>query len=189
MNIPNFFTLSRIFLVPIFVIFFYLPMPWSRVVAALVFAFAAITDWLDGFLARQLKQTSQLGRFLDPVADKLLVAISLVLIVGEGVLPYLAIPAAIIIAREVIVSALREWMAEIGKSQSVAVSVIGKIKTISQMVAIMLLILQNEFDTSVFSVGGMILLYLSAVLTLWSMIMYLLAAWPTMFTMPDEPKE
>ncbi|MEE9451213.1 MAG: CDP-diacylglycerol--glycerol-3-phosphate 3-phosphatidyltransferase [Gammaproteobacteria bacterium] len=176
-DLPNCITLFRIVLIPIFVGVFYLQTPWSHTIAAAIFALAGLTDWLDGYLARALGQTSHLGAFLDPVADKLLVAVALVLIVGEIDIPYLAIPAAVIVGREVVVSALREWMAEMGKRTSVAVSFIGKIKTATQMLAIFTLLLYVR-DNEIVAVLGASLLYIAAFLTLWSMIMYLRVAWP-----------
>nr|MDQ3958755.1 CDP-diacylglycerol--glycerol-3-phosphate 3-phosphatidyltransferase [Pseudomonadota bacterium] len=129
MNIPNTLTLVRIALIPIFVIVFYLPIKWSHVATAVIFALAALTDWLDGYLARRLGQTSALGAFLDPVADKLMVAVVLVFLLQQNPSPWLALPAAIIIGREITISALREWMAELGVRARVAVSSLGKIKT------------------------------------------------------------
>lgn len=177
MNIPNILSLMRIVLIPIFVAVFYLPAELSRVIAGSVFLLACITDWLDGYLARNLNQTTKLGAFLDPVADKLIVAVALVLIVGKLHGSYLAIPSAIIVGREIVVSALREWMAEIGKRTSVAVGFIGKIKTTAQMSAIVSLLLYKPGDQVTFLVLGMILLYIAAGLTLWSMAMYIRAAW------------
>ena len=140
---------------------------------------ACATDWLDGYLARILSQTTKLGIFLDPVADKLLVAVALVLLVSEKELALIIIPAAIIIGREIIVSALREWMAEIGKRSSVAVSMMGKIKTLTQMVSLVVLIWYQP-DVSPFwlLLLGHILIYIAAGLTLWSMTFYIRAAWP-----------
>lgn len=181
MNIPNYFTFLRILLIPFFVLFFYLPVTWSHVAAAIVFALAGITDWLDGYLARVLKQTSKLGEFLDPVADKLVVAIALVLITGEKGLPYIAIPAAVIVGREILISALREWMSDVGKRTSVAVSYVGKFKTAIQMLSIILLLLYRPGETMLPAILGYTLLYTAAVLTLWSMVMYLKAAWPEFF--------
>src|SRR5262249_3842593 len=140
LNIPTILTLIRILAVPLVIVVFYLPFHWGHPVAAIIFALAAITDWLDGYLARNLSQTTRFGAFLDPVADKLMVAVALVIVVGENIVPYLAIPAAIIVGREVVISALREWMAEIGKRTSVAVSAVGKVKTVIQMVALVSLI-------------------------------------------------
>ena len=141
MGIPNLLTFLRIILIPVFILLFYLPFRGSHVLAAIIFIFAAMTDWLDGYLARSLGQVSKLGTFLDPVADKLIVVTALVLLVGDRVLPYLAIPAIVIICREIMVSALREWMAEIGKRTRIAVTRIGKIKTTVQMLALILLLL------------------------------------------------
>lgn len=178
MNIPNYLTFLRIGLIPVFVLLFYLPFSWSHFATALVFALAAITDWLDGYLARKWQQTSSLGTFLDPVADKLIVAVALVLIVGEQSFPLVSLPAAVIVGREIVVSALREWMAELGKRTSVAVSIIGKFKTITQMVSIVCLLLYapNSYHQWV-GYLGYFLLYLAAFLTLWSMVVYLRAAY------------
>lgn len=179
MSIPNILTWLRIFLIPIFFLTFYLPWSWAHVTTASIFCVAALTDWLDGFLARSLHQTSRLGAFLDPVADKLIVVAALVLLVGENHYAYIAIPASIIVGREIVVSALREWMAEIGKRASVAVSLLGKLKTILQMLAIILLLLgRAHFDAYFNYIGwaGYILLYVAAIMTLWSMLVYLKAA-------------
>lgn len=178
MTIPNLLTVLRLLLVPIIVIVYYLPVEWAHLVAALIFALAALTDWLDGYLARNLKQMTKFGAFLDPVADKLMVAVVLVLIVGELRLPFLAIPAAIIVGREIVVSALREWMAEIGKRTSIAVGMIAKIKTMVQMAALIILLLYRPSSGLVLQVLGSVLLYVAAALTLWSMIIYLKIAWP-----------
>ncbi len=177
LNIPNFLTLLRILLIPIFVLAFYLPWSWSHITAAIVFAIACITDWLDGYLARVLKQTSLFGAFLDPIADKLAVSISLVLLVGENHFLYMTLPAAIIVGREIIVSGLREWMAELGKRASVAVTYISKTKTAMQMIAITLLV-AFKAETSWLGILGYVLLYIAAILTLWTMIAYLKLAWP-----------
>lgn len=178
MNIPNSFTLLRIILIPVMVIFFYVPWQWGHLFSAFIFALAGVTDWLDGYLARSLQQMSALGQFLDPVADKLIVAVALVLLTSQQQhLPYFAIPAAIIVGREIGVSALREWMAELGKSTSVAVSFIGKLKTSIQMVAVTgLLGTSNKFLPEV-NIAGYWLLWVSAVLTVWSMTIYLQAAY------------
>jgi len=164
----------------VFVIVFYLPFNGTRLICAGLFAIAGFTDWLDGYLARKWQQTSPFGAFLDPVADKLMVAIALVLLVQAEPYPHLAIPAAIIIGREITVSALREWMAELGARTTVAVSKIGKIKTTAQILSIFLLLLNNHvLGISLFFIGW-ILLCIAALLTLWSMIMYLQAAWPSL---------
>lgn len=178
MNIPNYLTLLRILLIPILVGVFYLPFHWSHLAAAIIFAIAAFTDWLDGYLARTLGAISSLGQFLDPVADKLLVAVALVLLVSDHHLPYLAVPAAIIIGREIVVSALREWMSEVGKRASVAVSYVGKAKTAIQMFAIFVLLGLQSATPLIAYIIGYAALYLAAGLTLWSMVMYIRTAWP-----------
>ncbi len=177
MGIPNLLTVLRILLIPVFVLLFYLPFRGSHVVAAIIFTFAAMTDWLDGYLARSLDQVSRFGSFLDPVADKLIVVTALILLVGDHALPYLAVPAAIIIGREIMVSALREWMAELGKRARIAVSRLGKIKTMVQMLALIALLLYKPGVWLLFAVLGYPLLYLAALLTLWSMCIYLMAVW------------
>jgi CDP-diacylglycerol--glycerol-3-phosphate 3-phosphatidyltransferase len=184
LNLPNLLTLLRIALIPVFVVIFYLPVAWASEVAALIFMLAGFTDWLDGYLARKLGQTSAFGAFLDPVADKLMVAVALVLLVDVNPTPFsgifLALPAAVIIGREIVISALREWMAEIGERAQVAVSVIGKIKTSAQMLAILLLIYREPMGELPTAQIGFVLLYIAAGLTLWSMVIYLRAAWPTL---------
>lgn len=182
MNLPNFLTWLRIIAIPLFVGIFYLPSDWlspagRNLAATIVFSGAAITDWLDGYLARMLNQTSAFGAFLDPVADKLMVAAALIVLVH---LERLDAPIAlIIIGREITISALREWMAQIGKSRSVAVSFLGKIKTVSQMIAIPLLLYHDKIgDVLDSQMIGTWLIYLAAVLTLWSMAYYLRAAIP-----------
>ena len=178
MNIPNILTLSRIVMIPVFVIIFYLPFSWHYLAACVIFILAAITDGLDGYYARKLGQTSALGAFLDPVADKLMIAVVLVLLVEDQPSIWLALPAAVIIGREITISALREWMAELGASSKVAVSGYGKLKTICQMVALGFLIYHNDlFGIPIYSIG-MVLLYIASILTLWSMFLYLQAAWP-----------
>jgi CDP-diacylglycerol--glycerol-3-phosphate 3-phosphatidyltransferase len=174
MNLPNILTLSRIVMIPVFVGIFYLPFGWSYLVSAVIFALAAITDWVDGYLARKLDQSTPFGAFLDPVADKLMVAVALAVLIEEYANVLLTIPAVIIIGREVVISALREWMAEVGSRASVAVSFIGKIKTTAQMVAIVGLLAFPPGQFWAYVAIG--LLYLAAVLTLWSMVLYLKAA-------------
>ncbi len=178
MGIPNILTLLRIILIPVFVLIYYLPFQWAHPIAALFFALAAVTDWLDGYLARRLGQTSALGAFLDPVADKLIVSVALVLITANPDIHYVAIPAAIIVGREIVISALREWMAELGKRTSVAVSLVGKFKTLIQMVSLIVLLAFQPGSYIVLLFMGTSLLYIAAALTIWSMIMYLKAAWP-----------
>lgn len=184
LNLPNSLTLFRIGLIPVFVFLFYLPVSWSHLATALVFALAAATDWLDGYLARRLKETSAFGAFLDPVADKLMVATALVLLVEANPSGYpgflMAIPAAVIVGREITISALREWMAELGARATVAVSMVGKIKTSAQMLALLFLLYREPLYGLPTIEVGMVLLYLSAVLTLWSMVLYLGAAWPVL---------
>lgn len=187
MNIPNWLTLLRILLIPIFVLLFYLPFRGSHLVTAMIFALAAATDWLDGYLARSLAQTSKLGAFLDPVADKLIVAVALVLVVGEQGLPYIAIPAAVIVGREIVVSALREWMAEVGKRASIAVSMLAKFKTAVQMVALILLLAYKPGHTLWLGTLGYVFLCAAAILTLWSMLLYLKTAWPDLTSVQKEP--
>ena len=178
LTIPTLLTLARILLVPIFVVIFYLPMSWASEAAALVFALAGFTDWLDGFLARRWNQETRFGAFLDPVADKLMVAVALILLVQVDPSPVLAVPAAIIVGREITISALREWMAELGERANVAVSVIGKIKTTAQFVAITFMLYATPGNENFLYGAGFTLLYVASVLTLWSMVVYLHAAWP-----------
>lgn len=191
-NIPNLLTLLRLALIPVFVIVFYLPFHWSHLAVTAIFGLAALTDWLDGYLARRWQETSAFGAFLDPVADKLMVGTALVMLVDEipvenmpGIL--IAIPAAVIVGREITISALREWMAEIGERAKVAVSVIGKIKTTAQMAAIVLLLYREPIAGFPTAIVGMISLYVAAILTLWSMILYLRAAWPALMETDRSP--
>ncbi len=177
-NIPTFLTLLRILAIPVIVLVYFLPVGWAHPVAGIVFALAAFTDWLDGYLARSLSQMTKLGAFLDPVADKVLVAIALVMVVGQHLVPYLALPAAIIVGREIIISGLREWMAELGKRTSVAVIWLAKVKTLVQMVSLVLLLWYRPGHRVWIVYLGTGLLYLAALLTLWSMVAYIKAAWP-----------
>jgi CDP-diacylglycerol--glycerol-3-phosphate 3-phosphatidyltransferase len=177
MNIPNLLTVLRVFLIPLFVILFYLPVHWSYWTASTIFAIACATDWLDGYLARRLGQSTPFGAFLDPVADKLIVAVALVLLVQEHANAWLTLPAVIIVGREIVVSALREWMAELGARAQVAVSNLGKWKTAAQMLALVIL-LANPPQMTFWVISGYALLIVAAGLTLWSMCTYLMAAWP-----------
>nr|WP_275401465.1 CDP-diacylglycerol--glycerol-3-phosphate 3-phosphatidyltransferase [Wenzhouxiangella limi] len=178
MTIPTILTLLRIVMIPVLVVVFYLPFDWSNLAALLIFITAAITDWLDGWIARRFGMSSAFGAFLDPVADKLMVAVALILIVQRNPELLLAISAAVIIGREITVSALREWMAELGQGARVRVAWTGKMKTILQMVAIgFLLFAQDLFGLPILSIG-IWLLVAAAVLTILSMITYLRAAWP-----------
>lgn len=178
MNIPNVLTLFRILMIPVFVGVYYLPVEGTHLAAAAIFVLAAVTDWLDGYLARKLNQSTPLGAFLDPVADKLIVAAALVMLVQAYSTLWLTLPAIVIVGREIVISALREWMAELGKRASVAVSMIGKFKTTAQMVAITVLL--AFAPGSLWGLVGLVLLAAAAVLTLWSMFLYLRAAWETL---------
>lgn len=175
MNIPNILTSLRVLLIPCLVVIYYLPYQWSLMAAAAVFGIAAVTDWFDGYLARKLDQSTAFGAFLDPVADKLMVAVALIMLVETYAEVYLTIPAAIIVGREIVISALREWMAEIGKRGSVAVSMLGKLKTTLQMVSIFLLLLAEP--GTIIAQFGLAALYGAAILTIWSMWVYLRASW------------
>ena len=185
LNLPNSLTVFRIFLIPVLVVLYFLKMPNQEIWVTSIFVGAAITDWLDGFLARKMEATSKLGAFLDPVADKLIVSSALVLLVSDlSVLDRVfhpmifAIAVCIIIGREIVISALREWMAELGNRGVVSVGVSGKIKTVFQMVSIgMLLYGIDLFGIPVFKVGELVF-YVAAVLTLWSMWVYLKEAMP-----------
>lgn len=183
-NIPNALTWLRIVIIPFFLLAFYLPFSYSRIIAAFLFLLAAVTDWLDGFLARQLKQSSAFGAFLDPVADKLMVAAALILLVSQYPNPVMAIPGIVIVSREIVISALREWMAELGKRAVVKVSMIGKIKTAVQMIALLVLISQPTGMTPLV-VTGFILMYAAVLLTLWSMLVYLFFAWKVLRNEPN----
>lgn len=175
-NIPNILTSVRIALIPIFVVVFYLPINTAHLIAALIFALACFTDWCDGYLARRLQQTTKLGAFLDPVADKLIIVIALILIIRLPYLHYLAVPAMVIIGREIVVSALREWMAQIGQRTHVAVITIAKWKTFSQMLAIFCLLAYHPSGNLIIFVTGYITLYVAVLLTFWTMCIYLYAA-------------
>lgn len=178
MNIAIILTLLRIALVPILITVFYLPVSWSATAATLIFSLAAVTDWFDGYMARRLDLITSFGAFLDPVADKIIVAVALVLVVSYYATPWIAIPASIIISREIIISALREWMASAGKRADVAVSYIGKVKTTMQMLALLLLLYREPLWGLPIVELGYICLYIAAILTLWSMVLYLKAALP-----------
>jgi CDP-diacylglycerol--glycerol-3-phosphate 3-phosphatidyltransferase len=177
-NIPNALTILRIVLIPVLIVVFYLPFNNHLLFAAAIFGFAAITDWVDGYLARLLGQMTAFGAFLDPVADKLMVSIALVLLVERHDTLLFTLAACVIIGREIVISALREWMAELGERTSIAVSYIGKVKTAFQMVAITgLLAIDPAVDESWQLALCYLVLYIAAVLTLWSMAIYLKAAW------------
>jgi CDP-diacylglycerol--glycerol-3-phosphate 3-phosphatidyltransferase/cardiolipin synthase len=186
--IANALTLVRILMIPLVAVLFYLPYSWSNPAAAIVFILAALTDWLDGYLARRLGQTSRLGAFLDPVADKLMVAVALVLLVGHApenlkffkFNPHtlITLTAAVIIGREITISALREWMAEVGARGKVAVSAVGKLKTIFQMTGLSMMLFRSDVWFLPAFELGVYCLVAAAALTLWSMVLYLRAAWP-----------
>jgi CDP-diacylglycerol--glycerol-3-phosphate 3-phosphatidyltransferase/cardiolipin synthase len=177
-NVANLLTWLRIVLIPVVVVLFFLPYDWGDVAAGLLFAVAGITDSLDGYIARRMNQVSPLGAFLDPVADKLIVGTALVLIVSRDPSWYVTLTAIVIIGREIAISALREWMAEIGARRKVAVSAIGKFKTIVQIVGLsMMLYYEDLLGLPIYAIGT-VLTIVAAVLTLWSMVLYLRLAWP-----------
>ncbi|MEO6364810.1 MAG: CDP-diacylglycerol--glycerol-3-phosphate 3-phosphatidyltransferase, partial [Luteimonas sp.] len=187
LTVPTMLTLARIMMIPVLVLVFYLPYQWTNFASAAVFGFAAITDWLDGWIARRYHQYSAFGAFLDPVADKLMVAVALFLIVQGHPTPWMAFWAAVIVGREIAVSALREWMAILGQQATVNVAAIGKIKTIVQMVALLCLLYSVTpekpprpaawMGEPIFRIGDWLLAG-AALLTLWSGYGYLRAAWP-----------
>ena len=185
-NLPTWLTLFRVGLLPVMVAVFYTPFPGHNITAAIVFMLAAFTDWLDGYLARRMNLTSAFGAFLDPVADKLMVAVTLFLLVEShrggwpGIL--MALTAAVIVGREISVSALREWMAQVGMRATVKVAFIGKLKTVMQMIALVVLIVQHEKAAEALRLYhiGEGLLVIAGILTIWSGLYYLRAAWPTL---------
>ena len=177
---PTILTLFRIVLLPVMIVVFYSPFRGANIAASAIFIAAALTDWLDGWVARRYGMTSAFGEFLDPVADKLMVATTLFLLVQDNPTIPLAVISAIIVGREITISALREWMAEIGERTRVKVAGVGKIKTIAQLVALVVLLYQKNLDgLGLFHVGE-ILLGFAAALTIWSGLMYLRAAWPAL---------
>ncbi|GHA36781.1 CDP-diacylglycerol--glycerol-3-phosphate 3-phosphatidyltransferase [Photobacterium aphoticum] len=178
LTIPNILSFIRLLLIPFFVLAFYLPYEWSPFATAMIFFVAGVTDWFDGYLARKLNQTTRFGAFIDPVADKVMVATALVLVVEQYHSLWITIPAITMIGREIIISALREWMAELGKRSSVAVSWVGKVKTASQMLALLLL-LWHPHEWLVWL--GYAALYVAMILTYWSMYIYLRAAKDDLF--------
>lgn len=192
MNVPNLITLARLAAIPAMVVVFYLPFGWSDACAAGVFLAAGLTDMLDGYLARRLGQTSRFGAFLDPVVDKLMVAAALVMLVQVHATAWLVVPAIVIVSREITVSALREWMAELGQRARVAVSQVGKIKTVAQIAAITGLLAQKpeiidgELMFTPFIAMSYALLYLATALTLWSMFAYLRASWSGLWSDTEE---
>ncbi len=177
-TLPTAITLFRIALIPLFVLVFYLPFAWANVVATVIFAIASFSDWMDGYLARSMQLESSFGAFLDPVADKLMVVVVIVLLVEANPSIYVALPSIVIVAREISISALREWMAQLGASTTVKVSFIGKTKTVAQMIALGFMIFSEPLmGFPVFQIG-LGIYYLAALLTLASIVIYLRAAWP-----------
>jgi CDP-diacylglycerol--glycerol-3-phosphate 3-phosphatidyltransferase len=183
-TVPNLLTGLRIILIPVIVGLFYLPYGWGDKAAGLMFALAGVTDLLDGYIARRTGTVSPLGAFLDPVADKLIVATALVLIVTRNPDWYVTLTAAVIIGREIAVSALREWMAEVGARHKVAVSSLGKFKTIAQIVGLSMMLFRADLWIFPIYWIGLALTVIAAVLTLWSMVLYLEAAWPELVRRP-----
>ena len=180
LTLPTILTLFRIGLLPVMVIVFYAPFKGANVAAALIFLAAALTDWLDGYIARRYNMGSAFGAFLDPVADKLMVAVTLFLIVQENPTPLMAITSAVIVGREITISALREWMAQIGERAHVRVAAVGKLKTIMQIIAIEVLLYQHDLEGfRLFHVGES-LLVVAAGLTIASALVYLRTAWPAL---------
>ena len=191
-NLPNSLTVLRIALIPVMVVVYFLPIPWREETVTTIFVLAAVTDWLDGHLARRMNIQSAFGAFLDPVADKLIVATALVLLVSDVrvlgqvlVVELFIIAVAVIIGREIVISALREWMAEIGRRASVKVGMLGKVKTTVQMIAISLLLYTKPLAGLPVFRTGEILFYLAALLTLWSMVEYLRTAGRVLQEVPE----
>lgn len=189
LSLPNLLTSLRILLIPVLVLCFYLfPLDVRYLASALIFSIASLTDWADGYLARRMGQMTPFGEFLDPVADKLLVAVALILLVEAHASALLAIPALVIVGREIVVSALREWMSKYSDQRGVRVSFVAKVKTGFQMTAIIVLLAQGPDLTAPLVILGYLLLYVAAGLTLWSMYQYLLMAWPDLSSgMKTEP--
>jgi CDP-diacylglycerol--glycerol-3-phosphate 3-phosphatidyltransferase len=184
LNIPTILTLGRVAVIPLVLGLFYVDWPPARHVAALLFIAAAVTDWLDGYLARLWNQTSAFGAFLDPVADKLLVAVALVMLLRDDPRSVMGVLVAVIIGREITISALREWLAELGQRSRVAVGLLGKLKTVFQMTAIGLMLWQTPLGPIPVYELGYLLLFLASALTILSMVVYLRAAWPVMRDSP-----
>jgi CDP-diacylglycerol--glycerol-3-phosphate 3-phosphatidyltransferase len=179
-QLPMAMTWARVFLIPVFALVYYLPFTYASFIAMLIFVFAAMTDWLDGYLARRFNATSRFGAFLDPVADKLIVAVALIVVAVDYQHWVVTLATIIIIMREMAVSALREWMAENNMSDVVAVSKIGKYKTTFQLIALAMLIYGGGLFGVPWALFGMVLLVIATVLTLWSLIQYAIAAWENM---------
>ncbi len=179
-NVANQLTLVRIFFIPLLVGIYYSELEYKHFIAGALFGLAGITDALDGHIARKYNLTTPFGAFLDPVADKLMVAVALALLIDSYHNVWFTLPATVIICREIVISALREWMAEIGDRAKVSVSVIGKIKTTLQIIAIVVLLTFQPESYPLLSELGYLCLYAAAILTLWSMFAYLRAAWPSL---------
>ena len=175
-NVPTILTATRILLLPVILAVFYLKTPWARPLCCAIFLLAAITDWLDGYLARKWNIESDFGAFLDPVADKLMVATVLILVVEDAASWWITVPAIIIISREITISALREWMASVGSRAKVAVSYLGKLKTTMQITALAMLLHKIDLLGLPIYKMGIAALYVAAALTIWSMVDYLMAA-------------
>ena len=184
-NLPNILTLLRIALIPVFIVVYYLPWEWHHFASAAIFGLAALTDWVDGYLARKLNQVTPFGAFLDPVADKLIVVAALILLLEVHASPWFALPVIVIIGREIVISALREWMSELGDRGTVAVSMMGKVKTWVQMIAVAILLLAKP-DQELLTLVGFVAIYIAALLTLWSMVVYLIQAWPQLSAEADK---
>ena len=178
LTLPTIITLFRILMIPVMVLCFYWKHPWSNILTTAVFVAGALTDWLDGWIARRYEMYSAFGAFLDPVADKLMVAVSLFLLVQNNPTPLLAVTSAVIVGREISISALREWMAEIGQRATVGVAMIGKVKTTMQIIAIVVLLYQHDLEELRLYRVGESLLVIAAGLTIWSGLQYVRAAWP-----------
>jgi len=177
-TLPTAITLFRVALIPLFTVVFYLPFSWANVAATSIFFVASVSDWVDGYLARIMKQESSFGAFLDPVADKLMVVVIIILLVEAHPSIYMVLPAVIVVAREISISALREWMAQLGSSNTLQVSFIGKAKTVAQMLALGFMIFSEPLmGLPIFDIG-LLLFYWAAFLTIVSMIIYLRSAWP-----------
>ena len=179
-NLPNLLTLGRIFLVPLFVIVYLIPGEGTYLYADALFGLAAFTDWLDGYLARRLDQTTAFGAFLDPVADKLIVVTAVVILIAHHHTLWLTLPGLVIVGREIVVSALREWMAEMNRRGVVSVGWLGRVKTVFQMVAVLVLLANPPALDRPWVIVGYVLLYVAAAMTLASMVIYLRAAWPSL---------
>lgn len=179
-NFANQLTMARILFIPLLVVVYYSNITFGFLISAALFGLAGITDWLDGYVARKYDLSTAFGAFLDPVADKLMVAVALAVLIETHADIWFTLPATVIIGREIVISALREWMAELGARAKVKVSMVGKVKTALQIVAIVVLLAFPPQSIPILNTLGYVLLYIAAVLTLWSMFVYLRAAWPSL---------